>query len=92
MSFNSEILPTNYEVIERVNENDINSVESFIETISNVKENQSLKIYTSVKKEGYVINFTKKENQTNLEALGLNVKEKAKSNIRLGIELEGGQD
>ena len=74
--------PMSRERILRVNNIEINSVEEFDDIVSTIPANSTLTIRTS--KSAYSLLFTSKEK------LGLTVYEAPKSNIILGLDLQGG--
>jgi len=83
--------PTTRERITQINRIPVNSVMEFEDVVDNLLENTTITLTTEKAKHGlfsdeqtYLVEFNKKEN------LGLNVYEAPKSNIILGLDLQGG--
>lgn len=89
IEFNSNTNPTNFEEILYFNNQKITSEEEFYAQLTKIKQGDSINLKTNKNKLGYTINLPN-ENKTIKELLGISIKQKDSSNIRLGIELEGG--
>ena len=76
-----EVSPTNYEKILEVNYETVNSLEDFSKIVSEIPLESTLKIKTD--KSQYTL-------IKNSENLGLTLQNAAKTNIRTGLELQGG--
>lgn len=89
--FDSQIGLTSFEKITHINNVEINSVTQYYSEIEKLTIDSKLKIRTNQNEFGYSINLANISNASNLaNQIGLSVREEPKSNIRLGIELEGG--
>ena len=88
LSFDENQNQMSFEQIISINEQDISSVEEFYNVINDLGLNTSFNLKTN--RGNYNIFMPYEENKTNSEILGLSVRDKANSNIKLGIELEGG--
>ena len=80
----------NMEKILYLDNKKINNEDDYYSYISNLSPNSTLKVITDKNQEGYTLNIGDVENKSFSEALGLSVREAPSSNIKLGIELEGG--
>lgn len=78
----------NLEKIITVDGVSISSEEQFYDLIDSLEKEKNIVFETN--RGFYTISFENLENKTNSEQLGLSVKPASFSNIRLGIELEGG--
>ncbi len=90
MTFDSGLNPVSYEQITYVNNDQIETLNDYYNAISKLSGHQSVIIRTNKKPSGYSLNINLSENDTISESLGISVEEKHSSNIKLGIDLEGG--
>lgn len=90
LSYDSTLNLRSLEKIISINNQKIKSVEEFYLTISEIEENSTIILKTDKNTQGYTIEIGDLKNETTIQALGINVREAVTSNIRLGIELEGG--
>ena len=88
LEFNPEASFLSYEKILYLDNTQINEISDYTDFISNLDINSSFKLKTD--KNTYSITLTSQGNKSNLELVGINVKEAYASNIKLGIELVGG--
>ncbi|MFW6285763.1 MAG: MMPL family transporter [Nanoarchaeota archaeon] len=68
----------------------INSQEDYYNYINNLKVNDTLRVITNENENGYTINIKKLNNNSISQNLGISIRDSPSSNIKLGIELEGG--
>ena len=80
LTFNVNEQPRNREVIKSINYEEIKNLEDYANAVEKVKENETIRILTD--KTEYVI--------LKGASLGISVEEVAGSNIRQGLELQGG--
>ncbi len=95
ISFDPNTPLTKLEKILYVNQKKINSIEDYYSAINEIEitNETTIVVRTDKNLEGYVLKFNSTnldKNKTNEELIGISVREKPRSNIRLGIELEGG--
>ncbi len=90
MNYDSKDSLRSLEKIYSINENKINTEEEFYLAISNAKQNSTINIITNRNEFGYNVYLPLDENKTNAENLGISVRAAPTSNLKLGIELEGG--
>jgi preprotein translocase subunit SecD len=76
-----EVSPTNYEKILEINNKEIKTLEEYSKTISDISLNNTIQIKTD--KSQYTLIKTS-------EDIGLTIQKVAKTNIRTGLELQGG--
>lgn len=88
MNFNDKATVLNFEQIQYVNNIKIDSPEDYFAAIGNLSYNTTFTLKTNLNT--YNISIPDNENKSVNELIGLSVREKANSNIKLGIELEGG--
>lgn len=88
ISYDSKVNLRNLEEIYAIDGNQINSVEEFYNYFDGVDENTTVIITTNRNPEGYELVYS--GNRSVSENLGLSLREEPASNIKLGIELEGG--
>ncbi len=89
--FDAQINPKDFEEIHSINNKLVKSVEDFYALLSNVEENSTVILRTDKNPSGYKIEIPVLNNQTEVsDVIGFSVREAPSSNIRLGIELEGG--
>lgn len=84
---------TNFEKITHINTIEINSIGQYYSEIEKLqKTNKSeFKLRTNNNEYGYTLNIQNLSSELSLASqIGMSVREEPKSNIRLGIELEGG--
>ncbi len=87
MSFDSKTSQRDLEKILYVNNEQIISEQQYYELLSSIDENE-ITIITDKNSLGYTLNFP--ENSSLTETIGISVRSTPSSNIKLGIELEGG--
>jgi len=92
VEFDSSASPTSFEQILYLDTTKINTQEDYFNYISKLDKNSSFLLITNKEKKGYNIDLNKlnDKNKSIDKLIGLSLSKKAKSNIRLGIELEGG--
>ncbi len=89
--FDSQAALTSFEKITHVNNIEITSLDQYYNEIEKLTIDSKLKIRTDQNEFGYTLNLANISNTSNLaNQIGLSVRQEPKSNIRLGIELEGG--
>ncbi len=76
-----DIAPTNYEKIERVNGEKITNLEEYSQLLENIPTNEQLRIQTNLNTYALIKNSSD---------LGLSIQNIPQSNIRLGLDLQGG--
>lgn len=86
MTFSTDTSLTGYEKILYLNNHKIDSVDDFYSYLDNLNFNSSLTIRTDFNPSGYELEIT----NSTLQNLGFSIRESSNSNVRLGIELEGG--
>lgn len=84
ISYDSDTSQGNLERIIYINNQEVNTPENYYNIINSLQENTTINIKTNKNNEGYNVIF----NDTN--SLGISVITMPTSNIKLGIELEGG--
>ncbi len=90
ISYNSKASLTNLEKITHINGQEIKSETQYYSIISNLENNTQITIATNENPSGYSLLYINNQNLSASEVLGISVREPAKTNIKLGIELEGG--
>jgi preprotein translocase subunit SecD len=88
MSFDPQIQITNREKIKSINEQKITNTEDYYDILNNIKTPATISIETN--KDTYDIFLNHSNNLSNSQEIGISVEKSSKTNIRLGIELEGG--
>ncbi|NQZ85697.1 MAG: MMPL family transporter [Nanoarchaeales archaeon] len=89
--FDSNAAFTSFEKVTFVNDIQINSVGQYFDEINKLNIGDKLKIKTSQNDFGYLINTKNISNTSSFASqVGISVRVEPTSNIRLGIELEGG--
>lgn len=86
--FNSKANPRDFEKVLWVNSESISNVDDYFGALSLVSEGDSVVVGTNQGEYSFLISDLK--NRTVANYIGLSVKEEPISNLRLGIELEGG--
>lgn len=89
IAFDSKANVRAFEKIEYINTQKINSPEDFYTVLSSV-DSDFVSIVTDKNPIGYSIDISEKGNESIANYLGISVGDVSKSNIKLGIELEGG--
>jgi len=89
-SYKSTTNLMNLEKIISVNGEKISTIEDFYSAVENQSFNESFLIITNQNKEGYSVILNNENNETKKQVLGISVRDAPSSNIKLGIELEGG--
>ncbi len=87
IDFDSQEDLSNFEEIISINYQEVQDINNFYEIVSVLEKNKSFILETN--KNIYSI-YLPNSNLSTLESVGFSVKEESSSNIRLGIELEGG--
>jgi len=92
INFNSGLTPRNFEKILYINNEEIKSEDDYYSVLKDLDYLDDLNIITDKNSKGYSIDLSSFENQniSIVSGLGLSVREPVSSNIKLGIELEGG--
>jgi preprotein translocase subunit SecD len=90
IDFDSTKTPRNFEKIISINNIEIQNVSQFYDVLNSFKGNETLIIKTNLNQNGYQINIGDVENNSIKDLIGISVREAVSSNIRLGIDLEGG--
>lgn len=91
MKFDSKANLRSLELVKSINGKTVSSQEDFYTALEGVHYNTSFKIVTSTNANGYSIIVPSKEaNKTIYDQLGISIRDATSSNIKLGIELEGG--
>lgn len=90
ITFDSSIGLRSFEKIEYLNNEKINTLSDFYSNLENVESNTTLKIRTNLNLQGYDVAIDDLLNESIVTYLGISVRDAPTSNIRLGIELEGG--
>ena len=90
INFDSTTAITNYEEILFVGSKKIDSTQDFYDSLENYDLDSILILRTDRNPSGYSLDIGNYTDEGILNHLGFSVREKASSNIRLGIELEGG--
>ncbi len=90
MAFDTKHSLRSLEKILSINGEKVETPANFYTLVEQLAPNSSFKIITDRKEDGYSIVLQPQGNDSNSQALGISVRDAAKSNIRLGIELEGG--
>ena len=88
--FDSNLAITKYEEIIYVGNKEVNTLDDFYLALSNYDYNSTAIIRTDKNPSGYFLEVGNYSSEGLLNYLGFSVRDKASSNIRLGIELEGG--
>lgn len=90
MSYDSKESLRSLEKIYSINGNQITNSDEYYSAIFNAQKNSTIKIITNKNKNGYNIYIPEDENISNSEIIGISVRDTPSSNLKLGIELEGG--
>lgn len=90
LSFDSNNNVRNFEQILYLNTKEINTLDDYYDYVSGLEFNSTLKVITDKNPQGYLIDLKSSENKSVSEVLGISVRQAGTSNIKLGIELEGG--
>lgn len=90
ISFKSEASLRDYEKILYIDTKEIKTTQDFYDYINTLQLNDSLDVITDQNPVGYKIKLTPNANKSVIEVLGISVRKAPESNIKLGIELEGG--
>ena len=90
MRFDNNLGLTSYEKILYLDKKEINTVDEYYNYVNNLNSNSTLTIRTDKNPSGYQIQIGDTNNKTVSEHIGIAVRDAAKSNIRLGIDLSGG--
>lgn len=92
INFNSELTPRNFEKILYINNKKIENEDDYYFVINGLDFNSDLNIITDKNSKGYNIDLSvlKNKNISVVDALGISIRDPVSSNIKLGIELEGG--
>jgi preprotein translocase subunit SecD len=89
--FDSNAAFTSFEKVTHLNNVEINSVAQYYSELEKLTLEDKLKIRTSQNEFGYYVSLKNLSNSSSIASqIGISVREEPKSNIRLGIELEGG--
>ncbi len=89
ITYKSEVSQSNLERILYVGYNEVNSESEFYNLIENLEPNSSVLIYTDLNPSGYNLELGNFSSDL-VDTLGVSVRSVPTSNIKLGIELEGG--
>lgn len=90
IGFDESANQMNFERVISINDIEIKNVEEFYKEINNLEFNKTFNLKTNKNLAGYDILLTENQNKTKSEIVGISVRTKPTSNIKLGIELEGG--
>lgn len=91
MSFDSRSNLRNLEKVLYLDNTKIENTTDFYDYVSGLDFNSSVDVITDKNPEGYLVDLSSESgNRTALEILGISVRPASNSNIKLGIELEGG--
>ena len=90
MRFDNDLGLTDYERILYLDKHEISTVDEYYNYVNNLDPNSSLAIRTDKNPSGYKIQIEDVGNKTVSDYIGISVRDAAKSNIRLGIDLSGG--
>jgi preprotein translocase subunit SecD len=89
MSYKSEVSQSNLERILFIGYEPINSEVDFYSAIEDISPNSTISIYTNTNPKGYNLEFGNFSEDIG-DVLGISVRSVPTSNVKLGIELEGG--
>ncbi len=90
ISFDSRASQRDHEKILAINSNDIKTQEDYYGILQSLTLPTNITLITNINRNGYLIELLGNENQTAEDVIGMSVRDAPTSNIRLGIELEGG--